>query len=499
MQSAIVLARIAPGTLSGILVPRTKKGIPPLRWRLLRLTFLAASLSPLPSIAQQANSVEVWLTNRDRTQLLALQPDKLHFRPAGPSPATIQIDDHQAYQTVDGFGFALTGGSGQLIHHMDAASRQALLQKIFGHGPEDAAVSYIRLSIGASDMNDHVFTYDDLPVGQTDPSLQHFSLAEDETDLIPVLKEILAISPKLQILATPWSAPSWMKTTEAPKGGHLKPEFYPVYADYLVRYLKAMHSQGVPIAAITVQNEPLNPRNTPSMVMESAEENVFIRDDFGPALKRAHLKTHVVLFDHNCNHPDYPIAILNDPKTNTFVDGSGFHLYEGEISAMSEVHRAFPAKNLYFTEQMVIEEVHDGKPQTVAEPVSRIVLGATRNWSRNVLLWNLAADPSFGPHTSDGGCPVCQGAVTIDGNKSTMNIAFHTIAQVSKFVPPGSVHIESTQPDASLANAAWRTPAGRHVLVVANTSDAPKTFTVGTAGSVFEASLESGSVATYTW
>lgn len=472
----------------------------PLRWHLLPVTLLATSLTLLPAPAQPAaSSAQVWLTNRDRTQLLALQPEKLAFHPAGESPASIQIDDQQTYQTVDGFGFALTGASGQLLHHMDPASRHALLQKIFGKGPEDASVSYIRLSIGASDMNDHVFTYDDIPVGQTDVSLQHFSLAEDETDLVPVLREILAISPKLQILATPWTAPAWMKTKEAAKDGHLKPEFYTVYADYLVRYLKAMQSHGVPIASITVQNEPLNSNNTPSMVMEAPEENVFIRDAFGPALKRARLKTRIVVFDHNCDRPDYPIAILNDAKTSSFVDGSGFHLYAGEISAMSEVHRAFPAKNLYFTEQMVIEEVHDGKPQTIADPVSRVVIGATRNWSRNVLLWNLAADPGFGPHTSDGGCPVCQGAITIDGNRTTMNIAFHTIAQVSRFVPPGSVHIASTQPETTLANAAWRTPAGKHVLVVANTNAAATTFTVTIAGAAFNASLEPGSVATYVW
>lgn len=470
-----------------------------MRLRLLPLTLLTASLAHVSAVAQPSTAAQVWLTNRDRSQIVTLQPGKLAFHPAGDATATIQIDDKQTYQTIDGFGFALTGGSAQLLHHMDTASRHALLQKIFGHGPDDAAVSYIRVSIGASDMNDHVFTYDDVPTGQTDPSLMHFSLAEDETDLIPVLKEILAISPKLQILSTPWTAPSWMKTTGAPKGGSLRPELYPVYADYLVRYLKAIQSHGVPIAAITVQNEPLNANNTPSMVMESAEENVFIRDAFGPALKRAHLKTKIVLFDHNCDHPDYPIAILNDAKTNPFVDGSGFHLYEGDISAMSEVHSAFPTKNLYFTEQMVIEEVHDNKPQTVAEPVSRIVIGATRNWSRNVLLWNLAADPAFGPHTPDGGCPVCQGAITIDGNKATMNIAFHTIAQVSKFVPPGSIHIESTQPDPTLASAAWRTPAGKRVLVVANTSAAARTFTVGTPASAFDASLDAGSVATYVW
>ena len=474
-----------------------------MRHRLLLLIFFFALLSPVSLAAQHGNSAEIWLTTQDRSQLLTLQSERLAFHPAGaqsvPPSNRIQIDDKQTFQTIDGFGFALTGGSAELIHHMDAASRHALLQKTFGKGPNDAAVSYIRVSIGASDMNYHVFTYDDMPSGQSDPSLAHFSLSEDEKDLIPVLKEILTISPQIQILATPWTAPSWMKTNDAPKGGNLKPSLYPVYAAYLVRYLKSMRSSGIQIATITVQNEPLNPKNTPSMVMESGEENTFIRDAFGPAIKRSHLKTRIVLFDHNCNHPDYPIAILNDPKTRAFVDGSGFHLYEGEISAMSQVHAAFPAKNLYFTEQMVIENKPGEPLAPVAEPVSRVVIGAVRNWSRNVLLWNFAADPNFGPHTNDGGCPVCQGAVTIDGNAATMNIAFHTIAQVSRFVSPGSVQIYSSQNDPTLSNAAWRTPSGKHVLVVANTSNAAKDFTIETASSTASTSLDAGSVATYVW
>ncbi len=360
-------------------------------------------------------------------------------------------------------------------------------------------MSYLRVSIGSSDMDDHVFTYDDMPAAETDPGLNHFTLAEDEKDLLPVLKEVLGVSPGLQIVASPWSAPSWMKTNGAPKSGSLKPALYEVYAAYLVRYLQAMEAHGVPIAALTMQNEPLNPKNTPSMVMEAPEQDAFLRDALGPALQRAGLRTRVILFDHNCNHPDYPITILKDPKARPFADGSGFHLYEGEISALSEVHDAFPEKNLYFTEQMVVEEKRDGVLRPVADPISRVVIGAMRNWSRTVLLWNLAADPSFGPHTSDGGCTVCQGAITINGSQVTRNIAFYTIAHASKFVPPKSIRIASTQPGPELANVAWRTPQGGHILLVTNTSKAAQSFTVGVGTQEFSATLQPGSVGTFIW
>lgn len=463
------------------------------------LLLLGGLTLPSRGQAQQSGHVALWLTTADRKQLLALQSQGPKLQQADPQPKTIVVDDRKTFQTVDGFGFAMTGGSAQLLNHMDPAPRHALLKEVFGRGPGEDGVSYLRVSIGSSDMNDHVFTYDDMPAGETDPGLKHFSLAEDETDLIPVLKEVLGVSPALPIIASPWSAPSWMKTNDAPKGGSLKPALYPVYAAYLARYLQGMKAHGVPIAALTMQNEPLNANNTPSMVMEASEQDAFLRDALGPALEHAGLRTRVVLFDHNCNHPDYPIAILKDPKARRFADGSGFHLYEGEISALTEVHDAFPEKNLYFTEQMVIEEKRDGVLRPVADPVSRIVIGAMRNWSRTVLLWNLAADPSFGPHTGDGGCPVCQGAITLDHNNLTRNVAFYTIAHASRFVPPGSIRIASTQPDPELANVAWRTPQGGHVLLVTNTSKAARSLAVGVGTQEFSARLPPGSVGTFVW
>lgn len=470
----------------------------------MRLT--AASLlllcSALPSalpLGAQGKNVSVWLSTADRTQLLAEQPARTPLQPRDGQAKTITITDETEDQTVDGFGFAMTGGSAQLLHRMTPTARHKLLTEIFGRANGQDGVSYLRVSIGSSDMNDHVFTYDDMPSGETDPGLQHFTLAEDETDLIPVLKEVLAISPHLRILASPWTAPSWMKTNGVPKGGHLKPEFYGAYAQYFVRYLQAMQARGIPVTAITMQNEPLNPKNTPSMVLEAAEEDAFLRDALGPALRAAGLSPRVILFDHNCNHPDYPISILDDAKARVFADGSGFHLYEGDISALSTVHNAYPQKNVYFTEQMVIEEKRNGVTRPIADPVSGVVIGAMRNWSRNVLLWNLAADPSFGPHTPDGGCPVCQGAITLAGDQVTRNIAFYTIAHASRFVPPGSVRVDSTEPDAELADVAWRTPGGGHVLLVTNTGSTTRSFTVGTAEHQFSAVLGAGSVGTFVW
>jgi glucosylceramidase len=347
-------------------------------------------------------------------------------------------------------------------------------------------------------MNDHVFSYDDLPAGETDPTLAKFSLDPDRADVIPILKQILAINPKMKLLASPWSAPAWMKTNENVKAGNLDPKFYPVYADYLVRYISGMKHEGIDIDAITIQNEPLNPHNTPSMVMQAEDQDKFIRDAFGAALAKAGLATKIILYDHNCDRPDYPLTILADPTANKYVDGSGFHLYGGAIDALTKVHDAFPTKNLYFTEQMVIDAKDGTATTNIADPVQHIVIGATRNWSRNVLLWNLAADPHNGPHTNNGGCPVCQGAITLDGDTVTRNRAFYTLAHASKFVRPGSVRIASNEPDL-LPNVAFKTPRGTSVLIVVNSDASPRTFTVRSRKRLFTTSLNAGAVATYVW
>jgi glucosylceramidase len=259
-----------------------------------------------------------------------------------------------------------------------------------------------------------------------------------------------------------------------------------------------MKQEGIDIDAVTIQNEPLNEKNTPSMQMLAEDQAEFLRDHLGPALHQANLSTKVILYDHNCDRPDYPLTILEDPGANKYADGSGFHLYGGTIDALTKVHDAFPAKNLYFTEQMVIDQKGGTATTNIARPVQQIVVGATRNWSRNVLLWNLAADPNNNPHTSNGGCPVCQGAITIDGDTIGRNRAYYVLAHASKFVRPGSVRIASNEPE-MLANVAFRTPTGQFVLIIVNNDASSRSFRVRFHSRTLAASLNGGAVATYVW
>ena len=350
----------------------------------LRVTFFALAVLNASFLFAQPGQIESWITNPDRSALFEKQPENISFSEKNNNRggSTIVIDDSHQMQTIDGFGFALTGGSAELFMKMSSAERAKTLKELFAWDDKNIGVSYLRLSIGASDLNSFVFSYDDLQKGETDFELKKFSLAQDYKDVIPVMKEILAINPAIKILGSPWSAPAWMKTNNDVRGGRLKTECYSVYALYFVKYVQAMKMEGIPVDAITIQNEPVNSRNTPSMTWFENEQAEFIKNHLGPAFEKAGIKTKIILFDHNGDRPDYPLSLLNDQEVAKYADGSGFHNYVGDVgAAMNLMHTARPDKNLYFTEQMVTER--PGSPEiNISNPVKNLILRTTRNWSK---------------------------------------------------------------------------------------------------------------------
>ena len=438
------------------------------------------------------NDIAYWLTKSDQSILLQKQPQSLIFGAETNAFPIIEVDETQTFQTIDGFGFTLTGGSAYVVNRMKSGEKATLLQELFS--TDQTAISYLRISIGASDLNETTFTYDDMPQGQTDVDLTHFSLNEDKKDVIPLLKEILSINPKIKILATPWSPPLWMKDTFSFMGGSLQPKYYAAYAQYFVRYIKDMKAEGIDIEAITPQNEPLHPGNNPSLLMLAEQQRDFIKYHLGPAFEKANIKTKIIIYDHNCDRPDYPLTILNDPSVKPFVWGSAFHLYAGDISALSKVHDAHPDKSLYFTEQYTASTGDFGGD--LNWHLKNVIIGSMRNWSRTAFEWNLANDTSFGPHTP-GGCTTCKGALMI-GTTVTRNVAYYIIAHAAKFVPPGSVRIGSNV-IGNLQNVAFLRPDGKRVLIVENSGNTEGVFNIRFNGKWATASLPAGAVATYIW
>ncbi|HQQ98591.1 MAG TPA: glycoside hydrolase family 30 beta sandwich domain-containing protein [Cyclobacteriaceae bacterium] len=434
--------------------------------------------------------VKYWLTTSDKKELLAAHEVNWD---ATVDTTGVRVDTATTFQTMEGFGYSLTGGSSQVINTLSPEKRTALLKELFTRDP-GIGVSYLRISIGSSDLDDHVFTYDDVPAGTTDPSLEHFSLQEDEKNLIPLLKEILVIAPTIKIMGSPWSAPAWMKTNGNLKGGSLKPEWQAAYAQYLVKYVQGMALHGIPLDAITVQNEPENPKNNPSLVMTADEQALFVGEYLGPAFKKAGLKTKIIIFDHNADHPEYPIRILNDVVARDYIAGSAFHLYLGEVAALSEVHNFHPDKAIYFTEQWTSARGDFGGD--LGWHVKNLIVGAPRNHAVTVLEWNLAADQHEGPHTDEGGCTECLGALTI-GDSVRRNVSYYIIAHASRFVPPGSVRVASNE-SVGFPNVAYRTPVGERVLIGLNEGDQQE-FVISEDARSFHVTLPAHSVATFKW
>jgi len=445
-----------------------------------------------------SSAITFWLTSANRSVLLKKQEDLLPFTDTANDYQNILVDATCSYQPIEGFGFSLTGGSAYLINRLSPLIRSKLLREIFSTDDDGISTSYLRISIGASDLSKTTFSYNDIPAGQSDPTLVRFDIGAGDSDLIPLLKEIIAINPKIKIMGTPWSAPPWMKTNDSFIGGKLHPDHYRVYAEYLVKYLQTMKDNGIFVHAMTPQNEPLNHKNEPSMVMAAMEQVDFIKNHLGPALRSANFQN-VELFcwDHNCDEKGYPLTVLSDPDVRDYLTGVAWHLYAGDVTAISDVHWAYPDMKMAFTEQWV--GLDGNFADDLVWHMKNVMVGTIRNWSRIVLEWNLAADFYCGPHTPSGESR-CVGAFTIGipGEEIVRNVSYYVIAHAAKFVRPGSMRIFSSLVD-DLPNVAFKTQEGGIVLLVLNETRNQKTFGIQFGEKVATATLDGGSVGSYLW
>ena len=411
------------------------------------------------------------------------------------SKDTVFIDEGIQYQKIEGFGYTLTGGSAYLLHQMPLQNRAAILKELFGQGPNDLNINYLRISIGASDLDATVFSYDDLKEGEVDPDLKKMSIAKDQEFLIPILKEIQSIQPNLKLIASPWSPPVWMKDNGKSKGGHLLTKYYETYAQYFVKYIQLMRAEGLQMNAVTIQNEPEHGGNNPSMLMSAAEQTIFIKNHLGPAFKKQGITTEIVIWDHNADNPNYPIQILNDSVAKSFISASAFHLYLGHESALSKLHQAHPDKKIYFTEQWTgAKGSFEGD---FMWHMQHIVIGTMSNWSSMVLEWNLANDPTYGPHTP-GGCTECLGALTITGSDLKRNVSYYIIGQVAPFLPAGSVRIQTTSSNTQIQSIGFKRPDGKKVLVALNTGK-QAVFTIDFEQKKYNFTLPEKSASTIVW
>jgi glucosylceramidase len=440
--------------------------------------------------ASYAQTVTPWITSGDQSKLLQQQATVSFAANSGNNASTITVTPATTYQTIDGFGWTLTEGSAELINSLAATQQNNLLQELFNPST-GLSSSVVRISIAASDLSSYSYSYNE---SSGDTNMNNFSLSgPDLTYLVPILKKVLLINPNIKILATPWSAPRWMKSNGNWVGGSLQTTYYAAYAKYFVKYFQAMQAQGINIWAITPQNEPENPYNEPSMTMTSAQQKDFINNHLGPQMSAAGFGgIKIIAFDHNCDNTAYPIDVLNN---SGYVDGAAFHLYSGSISAMTTVKNA-TGKNVYFTEQWV------GGPGSFSGDfgwhMQNVVLGAVNNWAKVSMEWNLANNPSYGPRTP-GGCTTCLGAITISNSTTySRNSPYYIIGQISKFVKSGAVRIGSSSSNGSITSSAFKNSDGSTVLVIYN-SGASNTIKVVSGANAFNYTVPASSAVSFKW
>lgn len=464
------------------------------------LAACAGGGSEAPEPTDPGLPVQWWLTTTDQAQLLARQADRALQTRASSDPV-IEIDAARRFQTMAGFGASITDASAWLmVNRQSPAQREALLRELFGRGEGGLGFDLTRLTIGASDFSRTHYSFDDRPPGQTDPTLAAFSIEPNRADVLPVVKQARAINPALQVMASPWSAPGWMKTTDSLIKGSLKPEHHDAFARYLVRYVEAYAAEGVPIFALTLQNEPhFEPGDYPGMRLDPAQRATLIGRHLGPLLAQRGLNVQLIEWDHNWDDPQAPLAVLADPVARPYVAGVGWHCYAGQVQAQSQVRDAHPDKDVWFT------ECSGGNwkphwPETLPWMMRNLVIGATRHWARGVLMWNLALDENHGPHL--GGCPDCRGIVTIDSRTGavTRNMEYYAFGHASRFVRVGAQRIGSTGSVDGIDHVAFRNADdGSIVVVLCNSAASTRRFALRQGERLVEVEMPRESVATFVW
>ena len=460
------------------------------------------------SPAHAANeSVNIWLTTtsdsggRNVTRGLQQQTPIAFTAGSGSAGQVVNVNENTHYQQFTGAGASFTDTAAWLINSsgaLSAATRNTLMTNLFSP-TSGIGLDFLRNPMGASDLARYNYTFDDMPAGQTDPTLANFSIAHDLADVLPLTRQAQQLNPGLKVMATPWTAPPWMKDSGAYSQGYLQSQYYAAYAQYFVKYIQAYQAQGVPIDFVSVQNEPTCCSGYPSMQWNGSGLDYFTANDLLPAFHAAGLSTKVLALDWNPDsYASYGAPTVDDAtvRNDPNFGGIAWHGYEGSVTTQTDIHNQYPNVDAYDTE-------HSGGTWIAnqqQEDMNNIV-DYTRNWGKSVVKWSLAVDQNMGPH--NGGCGTCTGLVTVhngDGESGHVdyNIEYYDMGQLTKFVKPGAYRIDSTA-NSSIPNVAWQNPDGSKALVAYNESGSTQTLTVNWGNETFSYSLPAQTSATFTW
>lgn len=454
--------------------------------------------------------VTIYVTTNNRSQDFKKQAADFSSK-SNMSPTTIKLNPAERFQTMDGFGAAITGSTAFNLMKMTKENRTKFLKETFSP-TEGMGQSYVRISIGCSDFSLSEYSLCDTP------GIENFGLTSEETDyVIPVLKEILAINPDLKIMGSPWTPPQWMKVNNLTDlqpfnswtSGQLNPAYYGDYATYFVKWIQAMNQNSIKIYSVTPQNEPLNRGNSASLYMGWEEQFEFVQNHLVPQFKAASLSTKIYLFDHNYNYDNmadqngYPMKIYDAGIDSDVVAGAAYHNYGGDKAELLKVQSRYPERELVFTETS-IGTWNDGRNLQVRliDDMREVALGTVNNGCKAVIVWNLMLDTERGPNR-EGGCQTCYGAVDIDisdFSTITRNSHYYIIGHLSSVVKPGAVRIGTTGfSDSGFIHSAFENTDGTYAVVLLNSTSASKSITLDDGKQHFTYEVPANSVISYKW
>jgi glucosylceramidase len=467
-------------------------------YRCLALSVFLAGCGARVGQRTGGDVAHAWITTGDQSRLLSPEADLPIGPSSGGTGVVIAVDETKSYQEMVGFGAAFSDASAFLINNKLGAQRDVIMRELFGR--EGIGLSFVRVPMGGSDFSSTHYSYDDMPAGQSDPTLARFSIVPDRADKLPLLRAAIAINPQIKVVGSPWSAPAWMKTSGSLVKGTLRPDMYAAYAEYFRRFIRDYAAEGVPMFAVTMQNEPaFEPADYPGMRLDAKSRAELIGQHVGPLFARSGISTTILDWDHNWDVPAEPLGVLGDSVARRYVSGVAWHCYAGEPSVQETVHAAYPTKDAYFT------ECSGGSwapsfADNLKWNVGTLIINSVRGWARGVAYWNLALDENGGPHL--GGCGNCRGVITVNSvtGAVTRNVEYYVLAHASKFVRPGAHRIASSTNVGGLQSVAFKNADdGSKVVVVLNSSTVPVSFAIHSGSRAINYALPPGAVATIVW
>lgn len=473
--------------------------------------YTTSSVSSVTYTISQTAAINIVLSTNDQTSLMAAEAG-LNFiaSTADAGQNTVVIDPMQRYQSIDGFGAAFTDSAAYLLNEVAQKSQAtSTMSDLFTRNGKGIGLSFMRTPIGATDLARSVYSYDDMPVGQTDMSLSNFSIAHDTADMIPILLQAKTLNPQMKLLASPWSPPGWMKDPSSMnpvsmQGGTLllTNSNEAAFANYLVKYLQAYAAAGVSVDFLTLQNEPLNVTTSyPSMGMSGPTQLALLQSEVLPALSTANLSTKVMVYDHNWDKASYPETVLSGLTAQQMqqIAGTAWHGYAGPPGAQQTVQNLYPTLGTWMTE-------HSGGTWISDQFVSDFleITQVIRNSAKGYVKWSLALNQNLGPNLKQnanlGGCNTCTPLVTVDSNTGavTYDVEFYTLGHYSKYVLPGAVRIYSSNTPA-IATVAFLNADGSTALVAFNNTTASQSFNIQWGQQSFSYTLPGYAAATFSW